>query len=169
MTFTKVFGSLCGSLLVYLLALWVGESLYHVGHAHHGDGEHVSGYPIEVPEVADTGVIEEGPSFEELFASADAAKGEKVFAKCKACHKVGPGENGTGPTMHQVVGRGIGGVGEYSYSEAMAGYGGEWTVEELNGFLEKPSAHMPGTKMGFNGLSKPADRANIIAYLQSLE
>ncbi|MEM7440834.1 MAG: cytochrome c family protein [Pseudomonadota bacterium] len=172
MEFTKIGGALCGALLTYLLLGWAAEAMYSTHAAHHGDGhgdeKHAMAYPIEVPE-GDGPDVDEGPTFAELFASADAAKGQKVFNKCKSCHSVVAGENGTGPHMAAVVGRAIGGVDGFSYSGAMAEFGGDWTPEQLDGFLKNPKKFMTGTAMGFGGLKKPVDRVNLIAYLQSLQ
>jgi len=132
----------------------------------HGD-EVVQAYVIDTG--ADDGaadVVVEGPSFEEVFAAADAAKGERVWGKCRACHKL-DGGNGTGPHLDGVVGRAIAAVGEFGYSSAMAEHGGDWTPEALNAFLENPKGWMPGTKMSFAGLPDVEDRANLIAYLET--
>ncbi len=84
MTVTKIIGGFCGALLVFLLGSWMAEILYHGGGGH---GEkHAEGYAIKV-EGESSGVAvaaEEGPDFAELYAMADASKGEKVFGKCKA-------------------------------------------------------------------------------------
>ena len=66
------------------------------------------------------------------------------------------------------VGRAVGSVGGFGYSDGMKAHGGNWDPEVLNAFLENPKANVPGTKMSFAGLPKPEDRANVIAYLQSL-
>ncbi|SIO16374.1 c-type cytochrome [Vannielia litorea] len=170
MTMVKAFGWLCGALLIYLLINWAGESLYAMDAGNHGEEgeEHVQGYAIEVAsaEGGEAAEEESGPSFEEVFASADAAAGEKVFGKCKACHKL-DGTDGTGPHLDGVVNRDIGGVGGFSYSSAMAEHGGTWTPEELSAFLANPKGYISGTKMSFAGLKKIEDRANVIAYLQA--
>ncbi|WGI21481.1 cytochrome c family protein [Amylibacter sp. IMCC11727] len=166
---TKIVGGLCGALLVFMLAGWAAESMYHVGSSGHHDGEeHVSGYPIEVAVVETGGNDEPEMTLDEMMAMADADKGKKVFSKCKACHKVEDGANGTGPHLFNVVNRGIGDVAGYEYSGAMASFEGVWDVEALNGFLIKPSAYMNGTKMSFAGLKKEMDRANLIKYLETL-
>lgn len=166
MTLTKVVGGFCGAFLVYLLGGWVGESLYHTGGGH---GAHA-----EQAYVIDTGADEGGEAEEEvvdfgaLLAEADAGKGEKVFGKCKACHKV-DGTDGTGPHLNGVVDRGIGSVAGFAYSDVLAGKAGEaWTPDNLNAFLESPKGWAPGTKMGFAGLKKIGDRADVVAYLQSV-
>ena len=111
---------------------------------------------------------EEGPDFAELLAAADAGKGEKVFSKCKACHKLEDGANGTGPHLFAVVDRGIGDVAGFGYSDVLGSNDDVWSADNLNGFLENPKGWAPGTKMAFAGLKKPEDRANLVAYLQTI-
>lgn len=105
-----------------------------------------------------------------LIAAADPAAGEKVFSKCKACHTVAKGgPNGVGPNLWNIVGGPHAHVDGFAYSSAIAGMKGKpWTFEELNAFLLSPKTYAPGTKMTFAGLSKPEDRAAVIAYLRSL-
>ncbi len=164
MTVTKVVGGVCSTLLVFLMVKWGAEIVFH-GSSH---DDVAPAYSLEVAdsESIDPGVT--GPTFAELLAVADIGKGERVFGKCKACHKIGDGENGTGPTLYQIIDREKGGATGFEYSPAMTAFGGTWTPEELDAFLLKPSDYVPGTSMGFSGLSKPTDRANLIAYLQSL-
>ncbi len=169
MTSTKILGAGCGALLLFLLGGWGAELIYHGGGGH-GDGEeHAQGYLIEV---ADAGGADEEAEpeidFAEVLASADAAKGEKVFSKCKACHKLEDGANGTGPHLYSIVNRPIGDVDGFGYSDVLATNGGEWDAEALNGFLADPKGWAPGTKMSFAGLKKVDDRANLVAYLQGI-
>jgi cytochrome c len=98
-------------------------------------------------------------------SAGDAAKGEKVFKKCKACHVVEEGKNKTGPSLYGVVGRAAGSVEGYKYSKAMAGSGLVWDAETLDAYLTNPKKYLKGTKMAFAGLKKEKDRANVIAYL----
>ena len=101
-----------------------------------------------------------------LMALGDVASGEKIFKKCAACHSINKGgKNKIGPALYNVVGRTVGGVDDYKYSKTLASYGKEWTFEELNGFLKKPSSYLKGTKMSYAGLRKEKDRASIIKYL----
>jgi cytochrome c len=103
-------------------------------------------------------------------AEGDAAAGEKVFAKCKACHEVEKGVNKVGPTLKGIVGRAAASVPDYKYSEAMLAKGAEglvWTEENLTAYLPDPKAYVPKTKMAFAGLKKPEDVANITAYLKA--
>ncbi len=167
---TKIVGGVCAAMLVFMLGGWAAEEVYHVGGKGHHDGEeHISGYPIEVAEVEETISNEPEMTLDEMMAMADPAKGEKVFSKCKACHKVGDGEHGTGPSMYQVVGRDIGGIGSFEYSGAMAEFEGVWDAETLNAFLIRPASYINGTKMSFAGLKKEMDRANLIKYLETLQ
>ncbi|MCA8884680.1 MAG: cytochrome c family protein [Rhodobacteraceae bacterium] len=165
MTLTKVVGALCGAFLVFLLSGWVGESLFHIGGGH--GGEHAQAYVIETASAEGGAAEEEVVDFGAILAAADPAKGEKVFGKCKACHKV-DGTDGTGPHLNGVVERGIGTVAGFAYSDVLSGKAGEaWTPDNLNAFLENPKGWAPGTKMGFAGLKKITDRADVVSYLQS--
>ena len=103
-------------------------------------------------------------------AAGDAAAGEKVFVKCKACHENEKGVNKVGPTLKGVVGRKTASVPDYKYSEAMIAKGAEglvWTEENLAAYLPDPKAYVPKTKMAFAGLKKPEDVENVIAYLKA--
>ena len=99
--------------------------------------------------------------------AGDAAAGEKVFKKCKACHYVDREKNKSGPHLVNIVGRAAGAVEGFKYSKAMAGSGLVWDEKTLNGFLAKPKKYLKGTKMSFSGLKKESDIANVIAYLKS--
>ena len=101
-----------------------------------------------------------------VMALGDITSGEKIFKKCAACHSINKGgKNKIGPALYNVVGRAVGGVDNYKYSKALASYDKEWTFEELNGFLTKPSSYLKGTKMSYAGLRKEKDRASVIKYL----
>lgn len=168
MTITKILGAVCGSLLILLLGKWAAETLYHTGPGEGGE-EVAQAYSIEVASAEPAaGAAEEGPPFEEIYAAADASAGEKIFTKCKACHKV-DGQNGTGPHLNGVVERPVATVEGFAYSDALLAMAdAPWTPEHLSGFLANPKAYAPGTKMGFAGLAKAEDRANVIAYLATL-
>ncbi|WP_095589475.1 c-type cytochrome [Actibacterium ureilyticum] len=167
MTFTKIIGGFCGALLVFLLGGWAAEALYHTGGGH-GEDHAAQGYMIEVEEGDGGGEAEVEVAFADVLAAADAGKGEKVFGKCKACHKLEDGANGTGPYLYGVVGRPIGAVDGFGYSGALQAVGDAWTPEHLNTFLENPRGAAPGTTMSFSGLKKVEDRANLIAYLTTV-
>jgi len=173
MTATKIVGGVCGILLIFLLVKWGAEVIYNPG----GHGETEAAYVIEVEETATEMASSEGsssegevaaePTFDELYAAADLASGEKIFKKCKACHKLEDGANATGPFLFGVVDRGIAAV-DFGFSEALAAVGGNWTPAQLNAFLTRPKDFAPGTKMSFAGLKRESDRANVIAYLATI-
>ncbi|MCR9124701.1 MAG: cytochrome c family protein [Rhodobacteraceae bacterium] len=163
MTFTKAAGGLCGALLILLLGKWAAQELYHVG----GHGEQA--YVIDTGAGEEEAVEVAEVSFDVVLASADIGKGARVFNKCKACHKLEAGANGTGPYLYGVVGREKAAADGFGYSSALAGMGGEWTPENLNAFLLKPSDYVPGTSMSFAGLKDVEDRANVIAYMDSID
>ena len=167
MEITKIVGSLCAALLVLMLGSWAAETLYHVGGGGHGHSE--AAYIIEVEEGGAAEAVDEGPTVAELIAVADLGKGEKLFGKCKACHKPEEGANGTGPYLYGIVGRDVGSVDGFGYSGTLAELPGDWTAEQLDGFLANPKKFAPGTTMGFAGLKKATDRANLIAWLDSLD
>ena len=129
------------------------------------------GYAVEVEKVAsisgtEVEVTDEKVDIAALMAMGDVTSGEKIFKKCAACHSiVKDGKNKIGPALYNVVGRQVGGVSDYKYSKALAGYEKSWTFEELNGFLLKPAKWIKGTKMAYAGLRKEEDRASIIKYL----
>jgi cytochrome c len=171
MTLTKTVGALCGTLLVFLLGAWVAEGVYHHGAA--GHGEHAEQhFVVEVAGAEEEAApAEEAVPFADLLASADIAAGEDAFRGCASCHKVVQGENGTGPYLYGVVGRPVHGAQGYgAYSGALiAANPDTWTPEALNAFLENPKAYADGTTMTYSGMKKPEDRANLIAWLDSLD
>jgi cytochrome c len=104
-----------------------------------------------------------------LLAKADVTAGKDVAKKCVQCHtfeKGGP--NRIGPNLYGVVGEPIAQGKGYQFSSSLAEHKGNWAPEELNQWLANPKAFAKGTKMTFVGLPKAEDRANIIAYLNSL-
>jgi cytochrome c len=100
----------------------------------------------------------------------DAEAGEKIFAKCKACHQIGPtAKNGVGPILNGVVGRKAGIIEGYNYSDANKGSGITWDEATLKEYLTNPRAKVPGTKMIFPGLPSEQDRDNVIAFLKQFD
>lgn len=159
MTIAKYGGALCVMLLTYLvLGAITSDGLFHP------EELETAAYQIEADSEGGGGGAA-APTLPELLAAADLKKGEKTFKKCAACHKVEAGVDGVGPNLWNVVGRDIGSVDGFAYSGDLAGMEGDWTWEQLDSFLTNPKAFAAGTKMGFAGLKKPTDRANVIAYL----
>ena len=107
---------------------------------------------------------------EKLLQTASAEKGQAAAKVCQTCHtfeKNGP--NRVGPNLYGVVGDHKGeGRNGFNFSAAMKGKGGTWTYEDLNAFIANPKAFVPGTAMGFAGIPKDSERADVIAYLRSL-
>lgn len=109
------------------------------------------------------------PAISPLLASADAAAGEAVFKKCAACHNVvDGGANKVGPNLWSILGAPVGKVADFKYSSALVAFGeagNVWDFETFAQFVTKPKDLIKGTSMGFAGLKKVEDRANLIAYL----
>lgn len=168
MEITKIVAGLCAALLVFLLINFFSEFLY-AGESHGEDG--VEAYIIATGEgEAETEEeVEQEVDFAAIMANADAAAGEAEFKPCAACHKLEAGANGVGPSLYGVVGRDVASADGFSFSDAMTGVEGDWTPEHLNAFLTNPKEEVPGTKMVFKGIRDIQDRANLIAYLDSLD
>jgi cytochrome c len=155
-------------LMVVLLVIGLGKIADGIFHVNKPENP---GYKVEIENqsiatTSQTSQAVEKIDITTLMAQGDIVKGEKVFKKCAACHSINKGgANKIGPALYNVVGRKVGGVDGYKYSKALASYGKEWTFEELNGFLTKPSSYLKGTKMSYAGLRKEEDRASIIKYL----
>ena len=124
--------------------------------------EALAATPVSTP------VVVEAPTDD---TAALLAKGEKVFAKCKACHQVGPNaKNASGPHLTDVIGRPFGAIDGFKYSnvfKAAADEGRVWDEAAMTAFLTKPKDYMKGTKMSFPGLKKAEDIDALIAYLQA--
>ena len=153
-------------LVTVLLVFGIGkisDIIFHV------EKPAVEGYKVEV-KLASTsstqGTSESQVDISALLALGNAEDGKKVFKKCAACHSINAdGKNKIGPKLWNVMFRPVGSIADYKYSKALASYGKEWTWEEMNGFLIKPSKWIKGNKMGFAGLNDERDRASVILYL----
>ena len=159
--FNKIAGAVLGTALGVMILMKLpgvfmpksgDEIVYSVGSIEQGPAE-ADAKPLPFPQP-------------EWIAAMDEVKGAKVFKKCTSCHNVdNGGPNGTGPALYGIVGSDKGGNNGFSYSSAITDIGGQWSYEELDAFLTKPSAYAKGTKMNFIGLKKAADRAAVIEYL----
>jgi cytochrome c len=99
-------------------------------------------------------------------ASCDVAAGEKIFAKCAACHSLEPGQHLMGPSLHAVLGRHAGRADGFVYSLAMERAKITWTAETLEAFIADPAGYVPGTAMPFAGLKSPEQRAALVCMFQ---
>ncbi len=104
-------------------------------------------------------------------AEGDAAAGEKVFGKCKACHQIGAGATDRiGPHLNDLFGRPAAAHEGFRYSDSMQRQGTDglvWTAETLDAFIENPKSLVSRTRMNFRGLKSEDDRADLLAYLRS--
>ncbi len=155
-------------LMVALLIIGIGKISDIVFHV---EKPQTPGYAVDVEQAVSLSAESEETTEKKvdiaaLIAMGDVASGEKIFKKCASCHSIiKGGENKIGPALYNVVGRQVGGVADYKYSKALIEYNKTWTIEELNGFLLKPTKWIKGTKMAYAGLRKEKDRASIIKYL----
>lgn len=169
--FNKIAGAVLGTALLVFGLNELAKVIYHA------PKPEKQGYAIEVAEAAGgDAAAAEAPaaapaeSLGKMLASADATKGQAVFKACAACHDASKGgPNKVGPNLWGIVGRNHGIHEGFAYSDAMAALKDKpWTYEALNEFITSPKTAIPGTKMGYGGLKKDADRANLLAYLQTL-
>lgn len=114
--------------------------------------------PVAKTEVADIAT---------MIKNADIDAGAKIFKKCATCHTIEKGgASKVGPNLYGIIGKKRASMSGFNYSPALKAKGGAWSIEDLNIWLTKPKDFVPGTKMGFAGLKKDKDRANVIAYLK---
>ena len=165
----KIIGAILGTLLFVMGVGFLAEAVYH---PLEGRGP---GYPLPEPEgtsVASAGPVEAAVPLGVLLASANVEQGATAVRKCQSCHNFAEGAgNKQGPELFDVVGRLIGSHPGFSYSPGMEEHktkGDTWTYENLDGFLTSPKGFTPGTKMNFGGVKSAEERANILAYLQTL-
>ena len=152
-------------LVTVLLVFGIGKISEIIFHTEKPD---VQGYKVEIKVDSSVNQVktENQIDISALLAQGDTDHGKSIFKKCVACHSIAQdGGNKIGPKLYNVVGRTVGSLSDYKYSNALASYGKEWTFEELNGFLIKPSKWIKGTKMAFAGLKKEKDRASVLLYL----
>ena len=154
-------------LVVFIVIFGIGKISDIVFHV---EKPNTSAYKVEFAEVdqAKTSSSVQTVDIAALLALGTAEHGQKVFKKCSACHSIKKGgRNNIGPALYSVLGRNMGALQDYKYSKALIAFGKDWTFEEMNNFLIKPTSYIKGTKMAFAGLKKEKDRASVILYMNA--
>lgn len=162
--FNKVLGALLGA-----LTLFVGVLVFS-GEIFKDEPPETPGFIVEVPEEGAVEVVEFVTPLPVLLASASIEDGESFVRACASCHNFGEGEpNKVGPALYAIHDRDIAALPDFGYSDALLARAGEpWSFENMDGFLEDPRGWAPGTTMGYAGIRRETDRANVLAYLNSL-
>lgn len=162
----KIAGAVLG-VLTFTLGLNVGAGILFSSHA-----PETPGFVIEVPEGGAGSAQAAAPAavpLPQLLAAASVEKGAAAAKKCAACHNFVEGAGAkVGPDLYGIVGRPFASAEGFAYSAAMKAHGGNWTLEELDAFIKSPKQDIPGTAMGFAGIAKDTERADLLVYLNSL-
>jgi cytochrome c len=162
----KILGALLGTCLILMAVHLASGAIfstpapakpgYEIAVKEEKPGQQEAAKPAEQP-------------IETLLASASVDHGTQVAKQCTICHNFQEGQGPKiGPDLYAVVGRKIASVAGFNYSAALKGVNGTWTFDELNTWLKDPRAMVPGTAMTFAGLPNEKQRADVIAYLNTL-
>jgi cytochrome c len=164
----KIIGAVLATCIVLLVLNFTSSALF----ASHPPAK--PGFAIAAKEEGHGG--KEAPAaaapaepIEKLLQTASAEKGQAAAKVCQTCHTFAKGDkNGVGPNLYGIVGDHKGEGRGFNFSAAMKAKGGTWTYDDLNAFITNPKAFVPGTAMGFAGIQRDSQRADVIAYLRTL-
>ena len=162
----KILGAILGSCIVLLVTSFTAGAIFAPVMPEK------PGFEIAVKEAAhgakETAAAPSEP-IEKLLQTASVEKGAASAKKCVACHtfdKGGP--NRVGPNLFGILNDHVGQGRGFNFSAAMKAKGGSWTYDDLNKFIANPKGFVPGTAMGFAGIPRDSERADLIAYLRTL-
>jgi cytochrome c len=163
----KILGALLGTCIILLVTSFTASALFAP------KMPEKPGFAIAAKSEEGGAKEAAGPAatepIEKLLQTASVEKGAAAAKKCQACHTFAKGDkNGVGPNLFGVVGDHKGEGRNFNFSAAMKAKGGTWTIDDLNQFIASPKGFVPGTAMGFAGIPKDSERADVIAYLNSL-
>lgn len=100
--------------------------------------------------------------------AGDPVRGKALYARCSICHAVAPGAKSIGPNLAGITKRKSASVKGFAYSPALMRLNVTWNSSNLDKFIASPQKLAPGSKMAFTGMADPAQRADLIAYLETL-